>query len=195
MASPRRSTPEAHRLSRLARRVTRQRSSPQPSAEPIGKYQLLGGDLLDLSALPKKDLEFLLTLMRRAMEDEDYFSLERAVCGPGAYPLKGSARVTREVHDSPLFRVAEDIVDRAGIRQGVLAPDPDDERVPTDDIISVTEAAKQLGVTRSAVIKAAQAGRIKGKKIGHTWALLRRSVESYSVAQHRVEAGRAAHRE
>lgn len=158
------------------------------------KYQLLDGETLDLSALPRDDLEFLLALMRRAMEDEDYFSLERAVCGPGAYPLKGSARVTREIHDSPLFRAAEDIADRAGIRQGALAPDPGDERVPTEDIVSVTEAAERLGVTRSAVIKAAQAGRIKGKKIGHTWALLRRSVETYRVAQHRVEAGRAAHR-
>ena len=158
------------------------------------KYELLGGDTVDLSALPKEDLLFLLALMRRAMEDEDYFTLERAVCGPRAYPLKGGTRVTREIHESLVFRAAEDIADRAGIRQGVLAPDPGDERVPTEAIVSITEAAKCLGVTRSAVIKAAQAGRIKGKKIGHTWALLRRSVDSYSVAQHRVEAGRAAHR-
>ena len=158
------------------------------------KYQLLNSEMLDLGALPRQDMEFLLGLMKRAMDDEDYFALERSVCGPGTYPLKGSARVTREIHETPLFRVAEDVVDRAGIRQGVLAPDPADERVPTEDIMSVTEAAKRLGVTRSAMIKAAQAGRIKGKKIGHTWALLRRSVENYRVAQHRVEAGRAAHR-
>jgi len=90
--------------------------------------------------------------------------------------------------------VAEDIVDRVGIRQGVLSPDPGVERVPTEEIMSVTEAAGVVGITRSAVIKAAQTGRIKGKKVGHTWALLRRSVESYRVAQHRVAAGRAAHR-
>ena len=158
------------------------------------KYDLLNGEQLDLSALPKKDVTFLLDLMQRAMNDEDYFELERSACGKGAHPLKGSPRVTRQIHDTPLFRAAEDIVDRAGIRQGVLAPDPGDERVPTEEIVSVTEAAGSLGITRSAVIKAAQAGRIKGKKIGHTWALLRRSVESYSVARHRVEAGRAAHR-
>ncbi len=158
------------------------------------KSELLNGETLDLSTLPRKDLQFLLALMRRAMEDEDYFSLERSVCGPDAYPLKGARRVTRNIHDSVLFRAAEDIVDRAGIRQGVLAPDPGDERLPTEDIVGVTDAARKLGVTRSAVIKAAQAGRIKGKKIGHTWALLRRSVESYRVAQNRVEAGRAAHR-
>jgi excisionase family DNA binding protein len=157
-------------------------------------YELLNGETLDLSPLPKRDMEFLLDLMQRAMSDEDYFDLERRVCGQGAYPLKESRRVTREIHDTPLFRAAEDIVDRVGIRQGAIAPDPGDERIPTEDIVSVTEAADALGISRSAVIKAAQAGRIKGKKIGHTWALLRRSVDSYSVAQHRVAAGRAAHR-
>lgn len=157
------------------------------------KYKLLSGETLDLSKLPKADIEFLLDLSRRAME-EDYFSLERAVCGPGAYSLKGSRRVTREVHATPLFRAAEDIVDRVGIRQGALAPDRGDERALTEEIVSISEAAKMLGITRSAVIKAAQTGRLKGKKIGHTWALLRRSVESYKVAHYRVEAGRAAHR-
>lgn len=158
------------------------------------KYELLGGETLDLTALPKKDLEFLLDLMKRAVSDEDYFDLDRRVCGPGAFPLKGGPRVTREIHDSLLFRVAEDIVDRVGIRQGTLAPDPGDDRVPIEDIVSVRDAATALGITRSAVIKAAQAGRIKGKKIGNGWALLRRSVDSYKVAQYRVEAGRAAHR-
>lgn len=158
------------------------------------RYTLLNGDVVDISGLPSEDTAFLLDLMQRAMADQDYFDLERSVCGPSAYPLKGSPRVTREVHASPLFRVAEDVVDRVGIRQGVLAPDPGDERVPTEAIMSVGEAAKTLGITRSAVVKAAQAGRIRGKKIGHSWALLCGSVRSYRVAQHRVEAGRAAHR-
>ena len=159
------------------------------------KYELLRGEVLDLSTLAREDMEFLLDLMQRAMGDEDYFELERRVCSQGAYPLKSSRRVTREVHDTVLFRVAEDIVDRVGFRQGVLAPDSDEERVPTEGIMSVTEAAETLGVTRSAIIKAAQSGRIKGKKIGHTWALLKRSVETYKVAEHRVEAGRSAHRQ
>jgi excisionase family DNA binding protein len=158
------------------------------------RYKLLTGQSLDLSALPRGDVQFLLDLMRRALEDEDYFELERRVCGVGAHPLKGSPRVTREIHDTALFRAAEDVVDRVGIRQGVLAPDPGDARMPVEDIVSVTEAAKSLGITRSAVVKAAHAGRIKGKKIGHTWALLRGSVNSYKVARYRVEAGRAAHR-
>lgn len=161
---------------------------------PGTKYRLLNGDVIDLGNLPKEDLAFLLELQQRAMDDEDYFELERAVCGPAAYPLKGSPRVTSETHKTPLFRVAEDIVDRVGIRQGVIAPDRNDDLVPTEGIMSVTEAAKQLRITRSAIVKAAQAGRLKGKKIGKTWALLRRSVETYKVAEHRVAAGKAAHR-
>jgi hypothetical protein len=157
-------------------------------------YRLLDGHIVDLSSVGRKDMGFLLGLMLRAFEEEDYFSLERAVCSRGAYPLKGSPRVTREVHDSELFAVAQDIVFRAGIRQGVIAPARGEPRIPSEEIMSVTDAARKLGVTRSAVIKAARTGRIRGKKIGHTWALLRRSVESYEVAQHRVEAGRAAHR-
>jgi excisionase family DNA binding protein len=157
-------------------------------------YRLLKGEVVDVGRLPRNDLAFLLDLQRRAMEDEDYFELERSVCGPGAYPLKGSPRVTGEIHRTTLFRVAEDIVDRVGIQQGVIAPDEDDEMVPTEGIMSASEAAERLGITRSAVVKSARAGRLKGKKVGKCWALLRRSVESYRVAAHRVAAGRAAHR-
>ncbi len=166
----------------------------RPAKKTCATYQLLNGEDLTLAELPRADMEFLFDLMRRAVGDEEYFSLERSVCGPGAYPLKGAGRVTAQIHRSLLFRVAEDIMDRAGIRQGFLAPDLEGGRVPVEDIVSVTEAAESLGVTRSAVIKAAQTGRIKGRKIGHTWTLLRRSVDNYKVAQHRVEAGRAAHR-
>lgn len=157
-------------------------------------YRLLDGETVSLAALPKHDLAFLLDFQRRAMDDEDYFDLERAYCGRGAYPLKDSPRVTRDVHRRPVFKVAEDIAYRAGIRQGVIAPNEDDELVPIEGIMSVSEAAKELDITRSAVVKAVQAGRIAGKKIGRTWALLRRSVENYEVAQHRVAAGKAAHR-
>jgi len=157
-------------------------------------YRLLSGDVIDLGSLPKGDLAFLLDLQRRAMEEEDYFDLERAVCGPDAYPLKGGQRVTRDVRKTPLFRVAEDVAYRVGIRQGVMAPNEDDDLVPTEGIMSVSEAAEELGISRSAVVKAAQTGRLKGRKIGRTWALVKRSVESYEVAAHRVAAGKAAHR-
>ena len=87
------------------------------------RYELLSGESVVLTSLSKNDMAFLFELYGRALADEDYFGMERSVCGEGAYPLKGSARVTREIHESLLFRVAEDVVDRVGLRQGVIAPD------------------------------------------------------------------------
>lgn len=156
------------------------------------EYRLLNGDLIDLRGLSKQDLVFLLDLQRRALADENYFELELSVCGKGAYPLKGSLRVTLEIHDTPLFRVAEDVADIAGIRQGYLAPEKGDPTVRTEKMLSVTQAARRLGITRSAVIKAARTGRLKGTKVGRTWVLLERSVRDYKVASYRVEAGKAA---
>ena len=72
---------------------------------------------MDLSLLPRQDVEFLMGLMQCEMSDAVYVNLERRVRVPDAYPLKGSARVTREIHSTLLFRIAEDIIDRAGVRQ------------------------------------------------------------------------------
>lgn len=158
------------------------------------EYKLLKGDEIDTSRFPNKDLDFILSLYARALDNEDYFDLMREICGPGAYPLKGAPRVTREIHDSELYRVAEDIVDRVGVQQGAILPDDDDKMVPTEAIMGAKEAAEKLGISRPAVIQAAQKGRIKGKKVGSSWALLRDSVDSYQVSKGRVAAGRAARR-
>lgn len=156
------------------------------------KYQLLDGETVNLSTLPKKDLQFLVDLQRRAIDGEDYFELELLVCSSGAYPLKGSPRVTSAVHATVLFRVAEDVCTRVGLRQGVFRAETAAEKALADGVVSVSEAAEMIGISRTAVIKAAHAGRLSGKKIGKTWALLRTSVKRYEVAQHRVRAGRAA---
>jgi hypothetical protein len=157
-------------------------------------YRLLGGKEINLESLPKKDLEFLVDLFNRAMSDEDYFDLQRLICGKGAYPLNGSPRVTREIHESALYLAAEDIVDRVGIRQGAILPNKNDEKITIEEVIGAASAAKMLGISRAAVIKAAQNGRIRGKKIGRAWALLQSSVKSYQVTPYRVAAGQAAHR-
>lgn len=156
------------------------------------KYELLKGKSIDLAKLRRADLEYLVTLSRRAVDDEDYTKLVLAVKGRRAYPLRGGRRVTREVLDSDLYRLSEDIVDRVGIRQGMIAPDSSDRVTAVHQIVGVTEAARMLGITRAAVVKAARAGRLQGRQIGKAWALLRGSVDRYKVAEYRVEAGRAA---
>lgn len=88
----------------------------------MNQYQLLSGELVDLEQLSKEDLAYLLDLQRRAMDAGDYFDLLRRLCGADAYPLKGSDRVTHEICESLLYRIAKDIVERVGIEQGTVAP-------------------------------------------------------------------------
>lgn len=164
------------------------------SRSPAMNYKLLKGQSIELARLPRADLEYLVHLSRRAVADEDYATLVLAVKGRAAYPRRGRRWVTKQVRDSDLYRVAEDIVDRVGIRQGMISPDHDDRVTAVDQIVGVAEAAQLLGITRAAVVKAARAGRIHGRQIGKAWALLRGSVKRYEVAQHRVLAGRAARR-
>lgn len=100
------------------------------------QYRLLDGKKLDLmmitdygrnSAEGTADFLFLIYLYQEALKNRPYSELRFLIAGPGAYPLKGSERVTKEVHESLLYRIAEDIVDRVGIRQGMVAPNPTDE--------------------------------------------------------------------
>lgn len=157
-------------------------------------YELLKGQKVDLATLSKADLAFLVHLSRRAVADEDYATLVLAVKGGDSRRGRGRRWVTKQVQHSGIYRVAEDIVDRVGIRQGMIAPDADDGVTAVDQIVGVAEAAQMLGITRAAVVKAARAGRLQGRQIGKAWALLRGSVKRYRVAQHRVLAGRAARR-
>jgi hypothetical protein len=63
---------------------------------------------------------------------------------------------------SDLYQVAHDIATRAGIEQGlILAPNHEGERANASadaSMISVTQAAELIGITRAAVYKAVQKG-------------------------------------
>lgn len=91
------------------------------------EYTFLDGTSTSLDALEHQDLQWLLQLMQYAAHKEvPFMKLRSILAGPYAYALKGSQRVTKEIHDSLLYRIAEDIVDRAGIEQGYLAPNSED---------------------------------------------------------------------
>ncbi len=90
-------------------------------------YTTLKGQQWNLRDLSQEDLSWLFQLLVRAHNDDSYSLLRQSLAGPYAYPLKGSMRVTTEIHESPLYRIAEDIVDRVGIKQGVVGADPDDQ--------------------------------------------------------------------
>jgi excisionase family DNA binding protein len=63
-------------------------------------------------------------------------------------------------------------IDKAAATVHLMA---DDRRIP--DLVSVTEAAEMLGVTRQAVLLMAGNGQLPGRKVGATWVFRRAVVE------------------
>lgn len=62
---------------------------------------------------------------------------------------------------------------------------------PLQDVLSASEAAERLGISRSAVVKAVNEGRLQAHKLGGQWVIPVAEVDQYPVAEHRVRAGKA----
>jgi hypothetical protein len=127
-------------------------------------HKVLSGEAVGLEDVEARDAAFLKNLQRMAASGISFFELERVAIGPGSPARQGWSRVTREIVSSPLYRVAADIAIRAGIAEGlVLAPEHEDKRsqIPADrSLMSVTQAANTLGISRAAVHKAIQQKRV-----------------------------------
>lgn len=124
-----------------------------------------------------------------AKDGISFFDVERVAIGPGSPALQGWSRVTREIVSSPLYRVAADIATRAGITEGlILAPEHEDKRnqVPSDrSLMSVTQAANTLGISRAAVHKAIQEKRLAAQRCGNVILVGRDIVQKYEFADAR----------
>jgi hypothetical protein len=105
---------------------------------------------------------FLADLEKMKKQAVSYFEIYRTALGSGSPALAGRARVDKRVTGSDLYQVARDIATRAGIEQGlILAPQHEGERANASadaSMISVTQAAELIGITRAAVYKAVQKG-------------------------------------
>ncbi len=134
-------------------------------------HRLLSGEKVSLGGLAARELAFLGDLRRMGTAGVSFFEIERAAIGPGSPALRGWSRLTRELAESPLYRVATDIATLAGIAEGlILAPEHEGRRkeIPVDrSRVSVTQAASMLGVSRAAVHKAIQAGRLPAERYGN----------------------------
>lgn len=62
---------------------------------------------------------------------------------------------------------------------------------PLPELLSVTEAAEKLGVSRTAVLKRLESGSLSGQKIGSTWVVPADAVLSPQERRERLEAGYA----
>ena len=147
------------------------------------RHKLLSGETVGLEDVEARDLAFLKNLQRMATSGISFFELERVAIGPGSPALQGWSRVTREIVSSPLYRVAADIATRAGIEEGlVLAPEHEDKRsqIPADrSLMSVTQAATTLGISRAAVHKAIQQKRLAAQRFGNVLLVDREAVQRY----------------
>jgi excisionase family DNA binding protein len=148
-------------------------------------HELLAGEKLSLAGLGDEDRAFLRRLAGDAERDTEYFTLLRRVKGPGALPLRGGA-ITPAIATSVLYRVAHDIADRVGIAQGyLLAPDVarSKEAKFGGDLLSLTEAAELIGITRPAAHQALVEQRLRGWRVGNAWVVKRTDAEAYRKAR------------
>ena len=88
--------------------------------------------------------------------------------------------VTREVFDNPAYHVMLDWLGRKRQQEGRL----DMKQVYAAATMSVTEAARKLGISTSAVRQAIYADRLAAVKKGRNYVLDPRDVENYHVGSH-----------
>lgn len=157
------------------------------------RHKLLSGEIVALDDVATRDIGFLRNLQRMAKTGISFFELERVAIGPGSPALRGWTRVTREIVSSPLYRVAADIATRAGIAEGlILAPEDEAERgrIPSDrSLMSVTQAANTLGISRAAVHKAIQQKRLAAQRYGNVVLVSRDAVLRYKGGRSRGGRG------
>jgi hypothetical protein len=161
------------------------------------KYVLLDGRTVPLGSLAARERAFLADLGKMKRQGVDYFEIYRTALGPGSPALEGHNRVNRQLIESPFYLAARDIATRAGIEQGlIVAPEYEEEwaaKAPRDfSMISVTQAATLIGITRAAVYKAIEKKAIASLRIGNVTVVNRASAVEYKRAREAAEASPSA---
>jgi hypothetical protein len=144
-------------------------------------HKLLTGETLGLSKLTDEERAFLRRLAKDAKGGADYFDLLRRVKGPKALPLRGGP-ITPAIAGSVLYRAAHDIADRVGIEQGYLLAPEVARSVDANgagDLLSLTEAADFIGITRPAAHQALTEGRLRGRRVGNAWVVAKADAETF----------------
>lgn len=153
-------------------------------------YTTITGEVIADGALSAADRQYLDDLDAFARSGGDYFEVLRRVKGPGARPLP-DGRITARVAASPLYRIAHDIADRLGVEAGYLLPPDAEFNVSGLDLMSLTEAAEVIGISRQAVHEALTKGQLAGQRVGNAWVLERQDVEHYRSRRENALKGAA----
>ena len=157
----------------------------------MAEHKLLEGEVIDTSGFSDAEHRFLKKLSEDGRRGAEYFDLLRRVKGPKALPLRGG-RVTPRIARSAFYRVAHDIADRVGIEQGyLLGPDVESPAGGglQQDLLSLTEAADLIGISRPAAHQALVEGRLRGQRVGNAWVVRRADARAFKETRDDRGAG------
>lgn len=173
--------------------------------ELLDSYRLLNGAVVDLRPASIQARLFLLDVAARLAQGQGYHELLTRVMRPDVPLYEGLSPLSPGVQELPALRAANDLVYRAGVAEGIIAPGPAEAqfaplpgglrhlggRAPvksaregsltTEAIVTVGEAMDMLGITRQAVINAVRTGRVRGEQHGKLWILSREDVLRYRM--------------
>lgn len=175
----------------------------------LDTYRLLSGAVVDLSGTSPAARVYLLDLALRLAQGQGYAELVQRVLKPDAPIYEGLSPLAPNAQELPAVRAARDLVYRAGVAEGAIAPGPTDNGLAlppglraggapneghagltTEAIVTVGEAMDMLDITRQAVINAVRSGRVRGEQHGKLWVLAREDVLRYRLARDDRKAAR-----
>ena len=169
---------------KTAPKAARRGSSARAPVSSTKSYRLLDGRSVDLRQLDSREQAFVRDLQKMSRQGVSYFEVYRAATGPGSLALQGRNRIDRNIVESSIYLVARDLATRVGIQQGlILAPEHADQRAaaPADaSMISASQAADLIGISRAAVYKAIDKGALKAVRFGNVTVVERASALTYS---------------
>lgn len=148
------------------------------------QYTLLSGETVEFAA-PAGELGLFLRRVLAAAKDpavseqelnDLVFGSENPLLDHTMVP--GKTIATSEVYRDPIFHVMLDCIARKRMPPGAGVASP-----RTRYTMTVPEAAKQLGISESAVRQAIYAGRLRARKEGGTYYLDPASVGGYRVSR------------
>lgn len=148
---------------------------------PMERYTTIAGEVLEYPR-PDGELERFLARVVDAANDprvshgemiELIYGTENPLLKQGMF--RGRGAVTKEVFATPTYHVMLDLLDQKRVQTGAL----DVKKAMARFTLTVSEAAKRLDVTTSAVRQAIQAKRLSAVKKGGRYLLDPRAVATY----------------
>ena len=155
-------------------------------------YLTLDSELLDVAGLAPEQVAFLDQCVAALAQGMPYVDFVSFIHGPANPGLEPNQRVTLAVRETPLYRAARDLAERAGIAQGKLLSGPNDavDVDPfTDEAMPVAAAAVAKGVSVKAIHKAVERGDLIATP-GYGTKVSWRSFERWGVLDYRQRAGK-----